>query len=77
MCPLGQCGLPPGHNEIAHCAPQDSASLHHPLGQTNHVIRRGRMHIKWNSPIHGQSMEEAALYTHVQLYLMVQHNSMG
>ncbi len=30
---------------IAHCAPQDdSASLDHPLGETNHVIRRGCMH---------------------------------
>ncbi len=31
--PLGQWGYPPGHGEIAHCTPQDSASLDHPLGQ--------------------------------------------
>ncbi len=37
--PLGQWSLPPGHDEIAHYALQDSASLYHPLGQTNHVIR--------------------------------------
>ncbi len=43
--PLGQWSLPPGHDEIGHCAPQDSASLDHPLGQTNHVIHRGCMHI--------------------------------
>ncbi len=36
---------------IAHCTPLEGASLDHPLGQTNYVIRRARggMH-KWNSP---------------------------
>ncbi len=37
--------------KIAHCTPQDSASLDHPLGQTHDVIHRGCMHIKWNSPL--------------------------
>ncbi len=39
--PLGQWSLPPGHDEIAHCTPQDSAGLDHPLKQTNYVIHRG------------------------------------
>ncbi len=44
--PLGQWSYHPAHDEIAHCTSQDRD---HPLGQTNHVIRRGYMYIKWNS----------------------------
>ncbi len=43
-----------------HCTPQDSASLDHPLGQTNHVIRRG---CTQNSPMINLSSTWIALVT--------------